>query len=799
MHTTNYTNHSPVSEDSFDIRKMLLKCRPYWYILLLGLALGVAGAFVINSLREPVYLVNSMLLIHESRANMPFMRDTDIPNNQGNVYNQITILESQTMIDSVLANMDVAISYYEAGNVLGLYPRNEIYKNAPFRVSFDENHPQLYGEIFTISIIDENSYMLSKVKGINDFNENKQYFFGQKLQGEEYSFTINMFEPFIEERHIGKLYQFMINDMSRLSRAYKGSLLVEPHFPESSVFLISFKATNWQRATDFVNTLTNTFIQQNLQQKNHFAQNTVFFIENQIALAAGNLEDTEGRLQNFREREQLIDINSLSAQLIDEVNALDRERSIVEVRQGYYNFLLEYVSDRRDFSEVFGPSALGIDDPMLNSLLVDLTKLHTERGRLLLSTTDRSPAVQAIDQNIVQIKAVLEENIKNIQAASDILITDLNRRIRRLEQRINQLPGTERELIGLQRMYNITDATYNFLLEKQAESGIALASNMPDHKIIDSARYVKAVTPRKTMNYALGFLLGLGVPFTFIFLRDFFNTRIVNKDQIERNLNFPIIGILPRHKPLANKGEIDVVIFDNPFSPVTEAFRNIRSNLHFFSPQKKNNLMVVTSTRSGEGKTFTAINLAAVLAMAGKRTLYIDADIRKIQPNKFTKNMLDIGLSNYLTGQARLEDVINPCGYNENMYIMNSGIISPNPAELLESQGSMRMLTEELNDYEYIIVDTAPVGMVADAKPLISKARLNIFVLRHNYSQHDDMEFIKDYSFKAGLKNVVIVINDIKQTRKGYGYGYGFGYGFGYGADSKKIKELVDNQASTSY
>ncbi len=788
MHTINNTNHSPVYEDSLDVRKLMLKCRPYWFVLLLGLVLGLAGAFVVNTLKEPVYLVNSTLLIHEGRANMPFMRDMDIPNNQANLYNQVTVLESRTMIDSALANMDVAVSYFEAGNVFGLYPRMEIYNNTPFRVSFDENHPQLFGEVFTLTILDENWYMLSEVKGVKDFDENNQYFFGQKVQGKSFSFTINMIEPF-GSRHKGKSYQFVINDMSRLSSAYKGPLIVEPLFPESSVFNVSFKATCRQRAIDFVNTLTNTFIQQNLQAKNHFAQNTVLFIENQIALTAGNLNATEGRLQSFREREQLIDIGSLAAQLIDELQVLDKERSIVEVRQSYYDFLLEYVSDRRDFNEVFGPSALGIDDPMLSSLLVDLTKLHTERGRLLLNTTERSPAVQAIDQNIAQIKAVLEENIKNIQAASGILMTDLNRRISRLEQRINQLPGTERELVGIQRMYNITDATYNFLLEKQAEAGIALASNMPDHKVIDSARYVRAVAPRKTMNYALGLLLGLGLPFSIIFLRDFFNTRIVSKEQITKTLNFPIIGILPRYKPLVNKGVIDVVIFDNPFSPVTEAFRNIRSNLHFFSPQKKNNLIVVTSTRSGEGKTFTAINLAAVLAMADKRTLYIDADIRKIQPNKFTEYMIDLGLSNYLIGRAKLEDVINPSSYNENMYIMNSGIISPNPAELIESTAMTRMLTEELNDYEYIIVDTAPVGLVADAKPIISKARLNIFMLRHNYSHQDDMEFIKDYSIKAGLKNIVIAVNDIKQTRKGYGYGYGFGYGFGYGAEYKKLKE----------
>jgi tyrosine-protein kinase Etk/Wzc len=317
--------------------------------------------------------------------------------------------------------------------------------------------------------------------------------------------------------------------------------------------------------------------------------------------------------------------------------------------------LQEYVGDKRDFSEVFGPSALGIDDPILSNHLVELSRLHTERGRLLLNTTERSPSVQAIDHNIKQVKATLEENIRNIKAASEILMTDLNRRISRIEQRINQLPSTERELIGIQRMFNITDATYNFLLEKQAEAGIALASNMADHKVVDAARFSSSVSPKKTLNYALGIFLGLFLPFIIIGTRDYFNTRIVSKEEVTRALDFPLLGLCRDTSLFEKTDQLMWWFLIMPHSPVTEAFRNIRSNLHFFSSGKKNNLIVVTSTRAGEGKTFTAINLAAVLAMSDNRTLYIDADIRKIQPNQFTQNMIDVGLSNYLIGRAELE------------------------------------------------------------------------------------------------------------------------------------------------
>ena len=780
-------------DDSVSLGKLLLKLRPHWPIFVICVILGLTIANLVNKVKQPVYHVNSTMLIQENRNIIPFSQDREMATRRSvdNVHNETAILESFSLIDSALNKMHVEVTYYEAGRIFGSSLRKEIYLDAPFRVSFDRDHPQPYKEIFTLNIIDEDWYYLSGIKGLEGLSENKQYLFGQKVEGESHSFTISRVAPYNKEVHDNKSYEFFLNNPSGLSETYKRNLIITPLSLNSNIFDISFESTNLQRGIEFVDMLTSTFISQNLKKKNLVAQNTVQFIENQIALTAGNLSATEGRLQSFREREKLMDIGLIGTQLVEELQELDKERSAEEVKLSYYNFLQDYVSDKRDFSEVFGPSAIGIEDPMLNSLLAELTRLHTERGRLLLNTTEKSPAVVAIDQNITQVKATLEENLKNIKAASGILMDDLNRRISRLEERITQMPSTERELIGIQRMFNITDATYNFLLEKQAEAGIALASNVPDHQIIDEARFVTIVSPMPKLNYTIGLMLGLILPLITLLVRDSLNTRIINKEQVTSAVNFPLIGIIPRHKQSTNGN--DLVIFDDLFSPVAESFRNIRSNLHFFSPKKQNNLIVVTSTRSAEGKTFTAINLAAVLATSKNRTLYIDADIRKTQPNQYTKDMKEFGLSNYLIGRADLDAVINVSKYNEYLHIMNSGIKSPNPVELIESEAMTRLLKEELNDFEYIIVDTSPVGMVADAKSLMALARINLFVTRHNFSQQADLDFITEYCNTAGLKNIVLVINDVKQSQNGYGIGYGFGYGMGYSNDqeSKKKKKYA--------
>jgi capsular exopolysaccharide synthesis family protein len=777
-------------------RKIMSKYRPYWYIFLISFILGIAGAWVWNITRERVYLVKSGILIHEYSPSLSSANNLDFLNRQADTYNQLTLLESHAMVDSALAYMDVAVSYYQPGTFLGSYPRTEIYRNSPFRVSFDKNHPQPFGKRFTITIIDENWYRISGIKGLRDFEEEKEYFFGQRLQGRGHFFTINIVQPFVRELHAGRTYQFVINDVSKISQSYKSALKIEPFYKESSAFQISFKATNYQRAADFVNVLKNIFIQQSLKEKSKSARNTIHFIENLISFTRGTPDESEDKWKNFLEREQPFNLSSIAAQLADELKALDREKVMVEVKQRYYDFILEYIHDRRDLSEVFSPSGLGIEDPVLVNQLVELERLENEKSRLLLASAAGSASVQAIDNNIRQAKTALDDNIRNLRMATSVLLADLNRRIGQMEHRIVQLPGTEQELLGIKRMLNINEAIHNFLLEKQAEAAIKLASTTSDHRIIDQARNAGQVAPRNAINYLLGVLISLGLPFLIIGFTDIVNTRIKTKEQVSRKLGFPLIGIVPRHKSLIKKGQIEVVVFDKPFSPVTEAFRNIRSNLHFFSPRKKNNLIVVTSVRSGEGKTFTAVNLAAVLAISDKRTLYIDADIRKIQPNKFTSNMIDIGLSNYLIGKAELDDIINPSSQNKNMYIMNSGIISPNPAELIDSEAMVRLLTEELHEYEYIVVDTSPIGMVADAKPLMSLARLNMFVLRHNYTSIADMEFIKEYTQRAGIKNLVITVNDIRQSKNGFGHGYGFGYGFGYGTAGNTPKSTTFNYQS---
>ncbi len=776
---TSNTGH----EDVVDINKLLLKYLPWWYIFAICIAVALTGAYLFNTLSEPVYSAKSTILISEEPRPGPMMEGTERSGRQDNWHNETAMLQSHGLVRRALNSMkmDVQVSYYEIERVHGLSRRNEIYRSSPFRVTWDDNNPQPFGKAFRITIIDQFSYTIEETEEVEGFTGINTVFFGDQLQGPQHSFTLEMVEPYNEARHRGKEYEFVIHNNQQLLFTYLGSLVIEPLGREFSIVEVSFKATNSERALDFVTTLTDEYIQQNLDEKYTTAKSSAEFIDEQLAEVTRNLEETENRLQRYRETHQVMEVGTIASQLFSELNALDRQRSLEEVKSSYYDLIMDFVHDDIEFSEVFGPSALGITDPLLNNILAELNRLYNERSRLLLTTTPSSPSVRAIEGEIKQSKATLLENIKSQKQANQLMLNDLNERISRIETRINQLPQTEREMIRIERMFRLQEDNYNYLVEKRSEAGIALASSVPDHKVINPAYPGGIVSPRKTLNYVLGLGLGLIVPLLFLVIRDLFKTRITGKDEVSRKLDYPIVGLIPEHKKIQKTRHPQLVVFDlNPL-PIVEYFRSMRANMQFYAPKAKSTVIAVTSTRNKEGKTFASLNLAGSFAMLNRKTIYIDADMHKksaLESNGWVPK--ESGLSYYLAGKKELNEIIHQSEQNENLFFISSGGTRFfNPSELLESNATDKLL-EELRDFEYIIIDTPPLGLVSDAMTLLAKVDVVMYMVRHNYSRHTDLEFLKDYNSKANLKNIVIGINNIKGT-SGYGYGYEYGYGLGYG------------------
>ncbi|HSV88410.1 MAG TPA: polysaccharide biosynthesis tyrosine autokinase [Bacteroidales bacterium] len=770
------------NEDNIDIKGLIFRHLHYWWLFVLGVFLALVIAYSYNRLEEPVYRVHSKVLISDPTKGLnrnALLAELGAFPTRSGFHDQIIILRSTSMVDSVLQRMNLEVYYFEITNrIFGFKRTRESYDETPFVVNLDWLTPNSNDLTVFLEIVDENLFVLEEN---SEFGIRKQTMrFGELFYNHHFRFNLNLTENFSPDRHIGKTFMFVVRNQDSQIGEYVGNLQVQPHNEDAWILDVFFVATHLGRAKDFVNTLTSYFVEAGLREKNQTALNTINFIDEQILVTTDSLRIAETNLLSFRRDNQLVDISLMANQLLNELQALDQQKAVEEIKQQYYNYLITYLERDESFEEVFGPSALGIEDRLLNELINELSRLYSERARLLLTTTERSPLVQATNMQISKSRSTLKENIRSMQSASNILLSDVNRRIVQIERRISDLPQTERELLNIQRRFNLNDATYTFLLEKRAEAGIAMASNVPDNQVIDSARFDSIVAPKSTRNYAIALMLGFFIPLAFIILKDFFNTKILDKREVTDKLSFPLVGIIP-HDELASKaGDTDLIVFENPRSHLVEAFRSLRTNLQFIVPNESSKVIVVTSSASYEGKSFTALNLACVFALSGKKTVLVVADLRKPKTWKELNLVKEPGLSNYLIGKATYKEILQCPIKDEPLWVVSSGPAPPNPTELLENERMSQLLIELRKEFDNIIIDTPPVGMVSDATALMKLADTTLYIIRQRLTERAALDFINDFSEKTGIKNICLELNDMEASRLDPRFGYGYGYGYGY-------------------
>ncbi len=786
-------NKDPFREESLDIRGILIKYLRYWYWFVISVIIALTIAYFINKFSENVYQANATILIRDDRKGgfQPgrVMGELDMFYQRNNVVNEMALLRSYSMVDSALKQMDVEVTYYNIGRLVGEIRMSELYDNSPFVVEWDRSGTPPYNIPIHIKILSEDSFEM-EINPKSNFaifagsNQVTEMRFGEVYRGGSFNLRIRKSDIFTPQSHIDREYIFIINNMSSLPGRYISSLNVSPLNEDVSIIRLSFQATHPDRAIDFLNNLSEVYVRQNLLEKNITAENTIRFIDQQIGVISDSLFMAQSTLEEFRQSNQMMDVGMVTNRIFSELNQLDSEKSMENIKRSYYKYMLDYIEEGKDFSTVFSPSVLGITEGMLTDMIAELINLHTEKGKLEKISTERSPAIQRINREIDQVNELLKDKLVSLLDASDMLLRELDQRIVSIEQRFNELPGTDRQFLNIQRRVSLSNETYNYLMQKRAEAGIAMASNEPDHKIVDMARSTGVVAPNTKRNYTFAFVMGLGIPLGMIVLRNFLDNRIHDKKDVIDAVDFPILGIIPHNKEAAQNQFVNLLAFSESKSAITEAFRSLRSNLQYFSSEKTNKIISVCSTRSQEGKTFTAINLAAVIALSGKKTVLVGADMRK--PKLFTEfNILKTpGLSNYLIAENTLEEVIQTAPQSKSLHIITSGPIPPNPSELIESERMEQLISELKNLYDYIIIDTPPIGIVPDATSVIKNSDLCIYIVRQRFTDKASLDFLNEFAEKINAKNICIEINDMKSDGNSYGYGYG-GFGYGYYDDDE--------------
>ena len=592
-------------------------------------------------------------------------------------------------------------------------------------------------------------------------------------------------ENITKERHITAF----INRPFSVLKEYVNSLSIAPTSKTTSVVVISLENTNTRRGRDYINKLLEMYNINANNDKNEVAQKTAEFIDERIGIISKELGSTEQDLENFKRSAGITDLSS-EAQIALTGNA-EYEKKRVE-NQTQINLVMDLQRYMKGNEYEVLPSNIGLQDAASVGAIDRYNQMLVERKRLLRTSTENNPTIINLDTSIramrTNVQATLDATLKGLQITKE----DLAREASRYSRRINDAPTQERQFVSIARQQEIKSGLYLMLLQKREENAITLAATANNAKIIDEALADdNPISPKKTIVYLAALVLGVGLPVGVIYLIGLTKFKIEGRADVEKLTSLPVVGDIP----LADEKTGSIAVFENQNNLMSETFRNVRTNLQFMLENGKN-VILVTSTISGEGKSFISANLAISLSLLGKKVVIVGLDIRKPGLNKvFNIPKKEHGITQYLTNTtANLMDFVQPSDINKNLFILPGGTVPPNPTELLARGGLEKAIETLKANFDYVILDTAPVGMVTDTLLIGRVADLSVYVCRADYTHKAEFTLINELAENNKLPNLCIAVNglDLNSRKYGYYYGYGkygkyygygkrYGYGYGYG------------------
>jgi len=796
-------------EETIDIKALILKYSQYWYYFLLSILFFLFVAFLYNRYTVPEYSISTTLLIRDDNNTQlgaeHLIEGLELFSGKKNLKNEIVILNSFSITEKIIKELELGLSYFQHG----FFQTNEMFENSPFIVNIDSSHNQLLNNEFNIIFIDSTSFNITieakdqfpydlidekfNKTQLANFKIDKTYHFGEIISNDYLSFSItkSLFFKANQIKDYNKTFSFKLHQTDKLAQNLIRDITINPINKETSILKINIKARNPKKHINILNKLTEIYIRSGLDEKNIMAINTIHFIDEQLTVIQDSLTSIENKLESFRLHNPNLEIVDKEFGTYFQKQKLDNTLSEQSVNIKYYKSLLSYLKDDKNANSIVSPTSMGISNPELNSLINQLLQLYAKKGELKLTTTTKNPTYKAVISQIEHTKSTIIENVSNLIASASIYENELKNRISSFNNKINQLPEAEKNYLILKRKHEYNEQTAVYLQQKRYEASLAKAGTESDHKVIDPARLDSEIPikPRKSLSYFLSVLCGLFIPIAFISLRDFFSDTIYTKSDLKNATEIPILGLVG-HSDKATS----MVITKAIKSIIAESFRSLRTNIQYLAAEKERKVITITSSIGGEGKTFTAMNLAAIFALAGYKTILIGGDLRKPRLHEDFNVDQSRGLSSYLINKSSINEIIDKTDIDQ-LEVIGSGPTPPNPAELLDSP-KMQELIKELNKtYDYVIIDSPPIGLVTDGVILMQHADVNLYVVRHGYSKAKMLSIINNLYNQEQVKNVQIIINDFQHTSSGYGYGYGYGYatnGYGYYEDEDQPQNKED-------
>jgi tyrosine-protein kinase Etk/Wzc len=765
-------------QKDFELKAFLDKYLSHWKWFLLGIFVSLLGAFLYLKYTLPQYQATTTILVKDEQkggmlSELSAFADMGIGGGmKSNLDNEIEILKSRTLVESTVKKLNLNTTLIVKGKIVD----REIYQNTPIEVLFVDKTNHFYESTINLNFteLNSNTFQLEDESVQNPSNiilSGKESFkYGESIPTKYGRLIIN--KARLKENQFSgtKSLSILVRPLENVVGSFRSRVKVEPVSKTSSVVAISITDPLTNKSEVFLDNLVQIYNADAASDKNFISENTSIFIANRLKLITQELDGVEQDVESFKKANKVTDIESEAKLFIEGSNEYDKKSVEAEIQMNVVSSMLDFM--KKSTPADLLPSNIISSEGDASTLISSYNQLVLDRNRILKSATTANPSVVKMDQQISSLKNTVMSSLKRMQSSLTIQKRDLNRNEGILNAKIGKIPVQERQFRVIARQQKVKEELYLYLLQKREETAISLSATEPNARVIDAAKTNKsAIFPKRNTVYLASLLLGLLIPFGVIYTSGLLDTKIKSRLDLDGKTNIPFIGDVP-----TSESPFEIIKSDSRTSSA-EALRIIRTNLEFMLSkvvEGQAKTIFLTSTFPKEGKTFVSANLAATFALSGKKVLLIGMDIRNPRLDEYL-NVPDRGLTNYLSSKdVVLEDLIVKYEGYEDFHILPAGVIPPNPAELLMGRKVDTLFAAVKSQYDYIIVDTAPVNLVADTLLIAKNADCFIYVVRANFLEKRMLNIANILFKEKKIPNMCLLLNDTN-SKKGYGYGYGYG------------------------
>ncbi len=748
-------------------KEFIFKYLKYLPWILVCAAIALVIAFIRIRYTVPLYHVQSSMLVEDEVDNNAvkdarFQELLPVQGASSNINNEVQILRSSPVMERVVRSLHLETRYYNIGKIRSSW----LYPETPFRMEILSTADSAAGVSLLVTMKNDQQFTLDKGTTPISFGQAFDYrgnrlilIHDKKLGIQNYAapdFAVNFAPP------------------RAVAGSVLGGLQIAPPGDQSTILTLSFDGENTALGIDVLNTLMAVYDTLKIEDKNRISINTIHFVDDQLAILKQQLGNVEGKTKGFMIENDAFDIENQSKQYIENLADLGKKDAEQKVRIALIDLVLKYITDPK-LQDSLVPTNLGIDEPVVTRYFEEYNHLQLQRETSLKTTRPDNPMIKDIDAALKKMRADMIQALRNVKQGAQLTNNELQQQAEGNQNLLKSTPGKSMQLMNIQRQQKILEDLYSFLLMKKLETAITSASTVSNSKIIEpAAGSMEPISPNKKSIYTFDLAIALIIPIGIIALLEVLKDKVNGRPDIEKQTQAPILGEIGH-----SKGEQILVVSKNSRRFVAEQFRIIRSNLQYIVGKKERPVIMITSSFSGEGKSFISTNIGAVIALTGKKTVIMEYDIRKPKIVAGLDLKRKMGISNYIIGKASFEELILPVENVENLFVIPCGPIPPNPSELLLDSKLDELMEQVRNHFEVVIMDTAPVGLVSDAVNLGKYADCTLYIVRQHYTFRKQLQLIEELYKDKKLPNISIILNDVK-TEGGYYGGSGYYGGYGY-------------------